>query len=169
MKIDLSELRASITETHVFFLKGPLSQWISSPFEEKGNKFANCEQYMMYRKAVLFEDEVIAKQILEITSPSVCKRLGRRVANFDEQTWEAHREDIVFQGNLLKFQANDHLRDLLLATEGKILVEVNPRDTIWGIGLAVGDPEIYDSQTWRGLNLLGKTLMRVRDTLSTPS
>lgn len=47
----------------------------------------------------------------------------------------------------------------------KILVEASPYDKIWGIGLAVTDPRAADQDKWQGQNLLGKALMRVRDTL----
>jgi len=57
------------------------------------------------------------------------------------------------------------LKEKLLATDDKILVEVNPRDNIWGIGMDEDNPDIYDETKWRGLNLLGKVLMEVRDEL----
>ena len=55
---------------------------------------------------------------------------------------------------------------LLLATAPTELVEASPYDRIWGVGLGERDPLILDKANWRGTNLLGVTLMRVRDTLS---
>ena len=40
-------------------------------------------------------------------------------------------------------------------------------DRIWGIGLSINNPKSLDKNQWRGQNLLGKVLMRVRDTLNT--
>ena len=36
-------------------------------------------------------------------------------------------------------------------------------DKIWGIGLSMKDPKRFDRAKWRGQNLLGYTLMVVRD------
>jgi len=54
----------------------------------------------------------------------------------------------------------------LIATAPAKLVEASPVDTIWGVGLHKTDPKINDPQNWKGLNLLGKTLNKVRDDLS---
>jgi len=45
----------------------------------------------------------------------------------------------------------------------------HPYDTIWGVGLGEHHPDITDKSKWRGQNLLGKALMKVRDMLSTRS
>lgn len=36
--------------------KACLSQWFPSPFTAGGNTFATAEHYMMWRKAMLFDD-----------------------------------------------------------------------------------------------------------------
>ena len=43
---------------------GYLSNWYLSDFEIDGVKYSSMEQYMMYQKAVLFQDNEIAQQIL---------------------------------------------------------------------------------------------------------
>ncbi len=48
----------------------------------------------------------------------------------------------------------------------RVLVEASPLDRIWGIGLAADDPRAGDPYRWRGLNLLGFALMRVREQLA---
>jgi len=53
----------------------------------------------------------------------------------------------------------------LLMTGSKILVEASPEDCIWGVGLEENDPLILDEANWKGQNLLGKALMKVRDVI----
>jgi ribA/ribD-fused uncharacterized protein len=71
----------------------------------------------------------------------------------------------VFKGNYAKFSQNDELSDELLATGNKILVEASPYDTIWGIGMGEKEPGINDPANWKGLNLLGWSIMLVRKEL----
>ena len=57
------------------------------------------------------------------------------------------------------------MRDILLRTGDRIIVEASPYDRIWGVGLDVEDPRILDENQWQGQNLLGKALMDVRTEL----
>lgn len=41
----------------------------------------------------------------------------------------------------------------------------SPIDTIWGIGLSEKDKRAWNKETWRGQNLLGEILTKVRDKL----
>lgn len=94
------------------------------------------------------------------------KDLGRKVKNYDEKIWVEHREKYVFRGNYEKFTQNLDIQEVLLNTGKTILVEASPYDKIWGIGLAANDPEAKDPSKWKGLNLLGKGLTRLRDELA---
>ena len=145
---------------------GCFSNWYSSPFTFRGIKFDSGEQFMMYQKAVTFNDARIAQQILATNSPAEIKRLGRKVSGFDEQIWEGRRQIIVYSGLLEKFRQNSHLKQLLLSTGNSIIAECSPTDTVWGIGLALSDSRINDMKQWKGRNLLGFILMEVRSTLS---
>ena len=147
---------------YVFFLKGPLSQWWKSPFEENGINYINCEQYMMYQKAVLFNDFETAAKILLRNKPSEHKSLGRLVKGFDEDIWLKQKENIVYNGNYLKFTQNKDLKEILMATSDKLLVEANGEDKIWGIGMYVDDPNLLKTELW-GQNLLGNTLTKLRE------
>ena len=115
----------------------------------------------MYHKALLFNDSGVATQILAATTPIEVKALGRQVKNFDEKTWKENRYRIVKEGNILKFTQHSDLREKLLATKGKMLVEASPRDRIWGIGFGAKNA-LANKGRW-GLNLLGQVLVEVRD------
>ena len=155
-----------VSDREIFpFLKGFLSQWHPSIFEVEGRQFNCAEQYMMFKKACLFEDDLMAGKIMAAANPADQKRLGQQVRNFQPDAWDQHKMEIVFDGNLAKFSQNAGLRKKLKATGDALLVEANPKDIIWGVGLAENDPEISDPKAWRGQNLLGEILMRVRSTL----
>ncbi|MGN6416091.1 MAG: NADAR domain-containing protein [Pseudobacter sp.] len=66
-----------------------------------------------------------------------------------------------------QFGQHPALRDFLLSTGSRILVEASPVDQIWGIGMAQDHKEIADPHAWRGPNLLGFALMETRGYLST--
>ncbi len=149
----------------ILFLKGYLSQWATSSFTELGITYNCAEQYMMYQKAVLFADYDSAKKILATKSPKEQKRLGREVKNFNEKFWNEHKVKIVLRGNLLKFSQNLDLKANLLNTGDELLAEANPYDKTWGIGLTATNKDAFYPHKWKGQNLLGKTLMKVREEL----
>ena len=97
--------------------------------------------------------------------PRQAKDLGRRVRGFDEEKWVATRFELVVRGNLAKFDQHANLREFLLGTGERVLVEASPVDRIWGIGLAADDERAEKPGLWRGLNLLGFALMEVRRAL----
>ncbi|MEU4745283.1 NADAR family protein [Actinosynnema sp. NPDC023658] len=143
-----------------------LSQWWEGPYSVDGTTYRTAEHFMMCGKALLFGDEHTARRVLAARTPREAKSLGRQVRGFDEDTWVANRMDIVVRGNLAKFGADDRLREFLLGTGDRVLVEASPLDRVWGIGLAADDERATDPASWRGLNLLGEALMEVRDRLA---
>ncbi len=52
-----------------------------------------------------------------------------------------------------------------METDTKTLVEASPVDIIWGVGIHEKDDAILDESNWKGQNLLGKVLMKVRTEL----
>lgn len=135
-------------------------------FTVDGVRFTSAEHYMMWRKALLFGDEESAQRVLGASHPRQAKMLGRRVRGFDEATWERERFGIVCDASVAKFGADRALRDFLLGTSRRVLVEASPTDRIWGIGLAATDEHVADPSRWRGLNLLGFALMDTREKLA---
>lgn len=153
-----------ITDTHTFFWKSKLGQWNMLPFIDDDGVQYNCaEQYMMAKKAILFKDTETYKLIMSEENPAKQKKLGRIIKNFDLKVWNKHCSEIVYQGNFLKFSQNKELFDILMKTPQTIFVEASPFDRIWGVGLGEDDPLILDPKNWKGLNLLGKVLTKLRD------
>ncbi len=144
---------------------GYLSNWYPSEFCIDEIHFTSMEQYMMYKKAVLFNDMEIASRILYTSDVADIKRLGRAVSGYDENYWNGIRQIIVFQGLMAKFTQNANLKKLLLSTGDSILAECAVKDRIWGIGLSMKDKDRLDKTKWNGQNLLGYALMMVREGL----
>ncbi|MEP5340530.1 MAG: NADAR family protein [Algibacter sp.] len=145
--------------------KSCFSQWWLSDFEIGGALYKTAEHWMMAEKARLFDNEVIRLEVLKTPHPNAVKKLGRKVKGFDSEKWNAHKYEIVKQGNYHKFIQNRDLKDFLLDTGDRIIVEASPLDPVWGIGLSQDDTEATNPHLWKGDNLLGFALMEVRDML----
>ena len=145
--------------------KACLSQWWPARFDADNETFGSAEHYMMWRKALLFDDAERAAAVLKSPSPAQAKAIGRQVPGFDEAVWVQHRWDIVVAGSIAKFSSDPGLRDFLLFTGRRVLVEASPVDRIWGIGLAADSEFAEVPQRWPGLNLLGFALMEARSRL----
>lgn len=143
--------------------KSCLSQFYPAEFTSPNHgKFYWAEQYMMFTKARLCKDGRSMEKIQKAQSPGECKMLGKSVKNFDPLVWDSHKRAVVFAANLMKFDQNVELKEFLLSTGDKILVEAAAGDSIWGVGLAIEDLLIKDPKNWKGENLLGYALMNVR-------
>lgn len=145
------------------FIKGVFSQWHATTFTLEGMTFVTAEQWMMLAKAQLFGDEQRAIAVMATPDPGGQKRLGQQITGFDQARWDVAKIDIVYRGNLAKFAQNAGAARKLTAMRGSMLVEANPRDWIWGVGLMIDDPAVHSPEAWRGSNLLGRILTKVRD------
>ena len=118
---------------------------------------------MMFQKAILFGDNQTAMQILKTSNPRKQKQLGREIQGFNQSTWDEEKKSIVYKGNYLKFTQNAELLEILLTTQGTLLVEASPTDKIWGVGMEFDTPELYIPSKWKGENLLGFILTQLRE------
>ncbi|WP_367434904.1 NADAR family protein [Streptomyces celluloflavus] len=142
------------------------SQWWPSPFTVDGVEYATAEHWMMAGKARLFGDAAAARRAIAASHPKQAKDAGRAVRGFDEEVWRRHRFALVVEGSLHKFGRDTALREFLLGTGSRVLVEASPQDRVWGIGLTADDERAADPARWRGLNLLGFALMEARQRLA---
>lgn len=148
---------------------GFLSNWFLSDFRLDNISFTSMEQFMMYRKALCFHDQAIAKQILATSDVARIKELGRLVSGYDDRIWSGIRQIVVYEGLLAKFSQNTGLRKNLLDTGDALLAECAVRDRIWGIGLSMTDPKRLEPAQWKGQNLLGYALMMARERIRNAS
>ena len=141
---------------------GCCSNWYPASITINGITFSCCEQYMMYQKAILFDDHEIADKIINTTIPKDIKALGRQVKNFDPAIWDKHKEMVVGTAVMAKFIQHPDLYKKLQESGDAIMCEAAPNDNIWGIGMAADNPKMQNPEEWQGTNLLGKIVMNVR-------
>ena len=128
---------------------------------------SGMEQFMMYTKAELFEDEEIRAQILDSRDPKKqIKALGRKVRI--DQTLGITGQNIPFvlNGSWYKFSQNRALRDFpCFNIRDSVLAEASPL-TAFGDPSSAASPEARDPLKWRGRKPSGLcNLMEVRDEL----
>ena len=143
-----------------------LQNWYPSSFtdpKDTSTRFQTMEHYIMWRKAICFNDQETAAKILVAATPSEAQALGRQVKNFDGAKWRKTVPDVAEEGTWLKFSQIAECREALLATGNRILAESNPADRNWGIGFR-GDEAAEKESEW-GTNLLGEAQMKVRERL----
>jgi ribA/ribD-fused uncharacterized protein len=165
-----------------------MSNFYQSTFYENKIKYNCSEQYFMYYKCLTFDttNNELLEKILNESSPTKIKKLGRSVNNYNEEIWSNKRYEIMVNALRLKFSQNDNIKDKLLKTENKNLYEASQFDRIWGIGYSAknaikmnlskhcGDKELFSGVSTEentkdkskfGNNLLGKALMEIRNEL----
>ena len=156
-----------VTDKFVFFFSKDdvFSNWYIAPFTDSrwpGIVFRCVEQYMMFRKALLFSDIATAEDIMSLQrirknekEQAYYKRLGREVKGYDQDTWVDNREAIVKRGMMLKYRSTPELYQTLMQYQSKTFVEASPYDAIYGVKMGMWDDDILDPENWKGDNLLG--------------
>lgn len=109
-----------------------LSQWYECDFTVDGIRYHTAEQYMMAQKALLFNDKKSFYKIMAADSPREYKAIGRKIKGFNQDVWDEHKYDIVYEGNYAKFSQNKVLGRFLEHTGDTVLVEASPFDENMG-------------------------------------
>lgn len=131
---------------------GCFSNFSRHSFEADGRKWKTSEHYFQAQKFAHSPEHF--DQVWSASSPSEAARLGRDRNSPLRADWESVKDEIMRTALLAKFRQIKDIREVLLSTDGKQLVEQTTNDYYWGCGT---------DKT--GQNMLGKLLMEVRDTL----
>ena len=166
----LTVQQAGIPHKAVFFHlpeepHGYLSNWYPAPFMLDGIAFSSAEQYLMYNKCVIFGDLASAQAVLDTSDPARQQAIGRKAAGFNGTVWDGMKQIVAYRGLMAKFSQNEDLKTRLLDTGDAYLVECAHTDKIWACGIRLHEEARFDISKWRGQNLLGFTLMAVREAL----
>jgi ribA/ribD-fused uncharacterized protein len=106
-----------------------------------------------YYQAQKFTESAVKEHIRRMRTPREAFNFGRG-HRIDRSDWNEIKEDIMRIALFHKFDQHQDLREKLLSTGNKRLVEHTSRDSYWGDG---GDG--------KGKNRLGNLLMEVRQNL----
>ena len=144
---------------------GYLSNWYPAYFNLDGTTYSSTEQYIMYQKCILFDDRASAVTVLETHDPAEQQAIGQNASGCVGTVWNGMKQIIAFRGLMAKFLQNENLKNQLLSTGNAYLVECAYKDTIWACGIRIHETDRHDMSKWRGQNLLGFTLMEVREAI----
>ena len=108
-----------------------------------------------YFLALKFEGTEHVDLIRHAPTPAKAAELGRDRQRPLRVDWESVKEEVMRKAIRAKFTQHAELRELLLSTGTRELIEHTTRDRYWGDGGGEG----------RGLNRLGQLLMELRSEL----
>ena len=151
--------------TAFFTSSSPLSNHHIAHFQIGKTKYNCVEQYLMFQKAMVFGDEETAEKIMASEDPKEHKSLGYKVKGLKKDVWEIKRNNIMRTALEAKFEQSVACRSFLKKTKKTRLVEANPNDRYWGVGIGLRDRDIWDFTKWKGQNKLGEMLMEICETL----
>lgn len=107
-------------------------------------------------QASKFKDDYLKSVIQSKSSPYDAKRIAHELANEGKQksNWDEIKIECMYSICSAKLAHHEIIREALLETEGKEIIETSPMDSFWGWG-----------PNKDGRNELGKIWMRLRDDL----
>ena len=150
------------TESQVRFygMLSPFSNFYKCKFTMNGLQFTCVEQALMYFRARNHDDHYTAYKIKHEKNPAVIKRLGNR---YKPTTSEASARERAFleRAVMAKFSSNDDLKQALINTNQKTMLECNPYDSVYSTGMKTDDPKL-DTLEFTGANIMGQILEKTR-------
>lgn len=130
-----------------------------------GKSYSCTEQYYQSQKAEFFGDLGTYRFIMDTVVQREMKHLGARVRRFNARSWQSQKVAVMRRALDAKFRQHQSLADFLLDTGDSYLVEANPSDYFWGVGMAKTDEDIGVVDCHQGANMMGRLLMDLRGQL----
>ena len=127
-----------------------------APFqiEWQGKVYATSEH--AYQSAHFFEtNKELAEQVRRCRSPKEAQDFANKNSDQDDPQWKDKKLQVMEEIIRCKLRQHSYIRDKLLETRNKYIVETNDNDKFWGWG-----------SDHNGHNHLGKIWMKLRDELT---
>ncbi len=131
---------------------GCFSNFARYPIKLKGKTWPTSEHYFQAQKFAGTDHE---EAIRLAETPMIAAQMGRDRTKPLRSDWEAIKDEVMREAVMAKFRQHPELREILLGTGQRLLIEHTGNDSYWGDG---GDG--------RGKNRLGRILMEVREKLA---
>lgn len=138
-------------------------------------KFSCIEQYLAVQKAHLADNKNLAREAMGSSNHADHKVVLNKLKAEVADRWAEKAPDIIKSAVKAKFTQNQNLTKFLLDSHPLMIGEAS-KDTRWGIKLSLEHlehlehPDVPDMSKWAsGGNLLGKTLVSLREELQFPS
>ena len=142
----------------------PLSNFYPlASFEIDGEEYGSVVQWIEAKKAKFCGDKETLDAIMSTKAPSYATILGKKLT--PEKEWYKQLYAITEQGIKEKFKQNQDLKQLLLETGSATIAEARKTKPFWTIGLDINDVNALNQENWCGKNMMGKILMKIRDTM----
>lgn len=113
--------------------------------------YKTVEHYYQSQK---FNNHLIKSIIRKSPTPGFSKFIAKILKIIRNPAWDSIKQETMYKGIKSKFIQHNDLLKLLLATDGKEIIENSLNDHYWGIG-----------KSGSGQNIMGKLLMKLRDEL----
>ena len=152
-------------------LFSPLHTWYYSPFIYNDKEFRYAEIAIQYSKAVLFNDMSTAKQMRHCEDSKKLANLAAKINDFDEEISNQNSEEIVY--DIMKRKFKKRIRWLLRTNDTYLAILEKYADSAlsndWYINIEMDNITLnnFTNLEKYGKNLLGKTIMRIRDEFRT--
>ena len=104
---------------------------------------------MIVETTSLFQDHPAVGLIMSSPNPSLRKRIGRSVRNFDPSVGDRETQNPVLSSTYAKFTQNPGIKNNLLSSDNNVLAEFSPLDPVWDTGLRADDPRVNNPCQWR--------------------
>lgn len=127
---------------------GCFSNFSRHSIELKGKTWLTSEHYF---QAMKFEGTKYETKIRKAKGPKKAAEIGRDRSLPLRSNWENIKENFMFEALYAKFTQHKDLKEILINTGDKVLIEHTERDSYWG-----------DGGNGSGENRLGHLLMRLR-------
>ena len=128
---------------------GYLANYSEYGFYKDNNYYKTVEHYYQSEK---FNNKELKEKIISSKTPKEASNIGRDKNNKRIDNFKNIKDNVMYEGCLLKFRQNKDIRSKLIETRNKEIREMTIDEYYWGVG-----------KNLTGQNKIGKILMKVRD------
>lgn len=136
-----------------FDIDNPLASCSLHPIVLEEHNWTTCEHYV---QAKIVRSEADANKIDKLASGELAVSFAKPWYRWKVKDYKQLAPTLMTRACYTKIQMYDEVKEALLATEDKLIVETSQYDYFWGIG-----------RDQRGENHLGKIWMNIRDKIKT--